>query len=72
VRRITAAAGAKAHHIAPRTGQRAAEREEAMSLSVILFFALPGLLLALGTRRPAAAARRGGDPVAFPLRRRAG
>ncbi|MBB5691130.1 hypothetical protein FHS88_003282 [Roseomonas alkaliterrae] len=43
-----------------------------MSLSVILFFALPGLLLALGTRRPAAAARRGGDPVAFPLRRRAG
>lgn len=43
-----------------------------MSLSVILFFVLPGLLWLLATRRPAAAARRGGDPVAFPLRRRPG
>lgn len=45
-----------------------------MSLSVILFFALPGLLLLFATRRPAsaAAACRGGDPVAFPLRRRLG
>jgi|GEM_PF-3389820 len=43
-----------------------------MSLSVILFFALPGLLLLIATRRPAGVARRGGDPVAFPLRRRPG
>lgn len=39
-----------------------------MSLSLILFFGVPAMLLALATHRPAMRLAAGGDPVASPHR----
>lgn len=42
-----------------------------MSPSLLLFFSVPAMLLALATRRPAMRVAGGGDPVAAPARRSA-
>ncbi len=39
-----------------------------MSLSLVLFFGVPAMLLALATHRRAAHRASGGDPVASPVR----